>query len=133
MLARERGLKNNFVSNGFISEAPLREIAPLLDAVNIDLKFLREASYRRISRARLQPVLDAIRLYHELGVWVEVTTLVITGGQRLGRGVAADRRLHPLVGGGDPLARDRQLPRLPEARPPLYRRGDHPPRGLGPK
>ncbi len=69
--------KNNFISNGFISEAPLREIAPLLDAVNIDLKFFREASYRRISRARLQPVLDAIRLYHALGVWVEVTTLII--------------------------------------------------------
>jgi pyruvate-formate lyase-activating enzyme len=52
VLAKEQGLKNNFVSNGFIGEAPLREIAPLLDAVNIDLKFFREASYRRISRAR---------------------------------------------------------------------------------
>ena len=77
VLAKEQGLKNNFVSNGFIGEAALRAIAPLLDAVNIDLKFFREESYRRISRARLQPVLDAIRLYHELGVWVEVTTLVI--------------------------------------------------------
>jgi len=77
VLAREQGLKNNFVTNGFISEAPLREIAPLLDAANIDLKFFREETYRRISRARLQPVLDAIRLYHELGAWVEVTTLVI--------------------------------------------------------
>ena len=79
VLARKQGLKNNFVSNGFISEAPLREIAPLLDAVNVDLKFFREQSYRRISRARLQPVLDAIRLYHALGVWTEITTLVIPG------------------------------------------------------
>lgn len=79
VLAREQGLKNSFVSNGFISERPLREIAPLLDAVNIDLKFFREESYRRVSRARMQPVLDAIRLYHALGVWVEVTTLVIPG------------------------------------------------------
>jgi pyruvate formate lyase activating enzyme len=77
VLAREQGLKNSFVSNGFIGEAPLRQIVPLLDAVNIDLKFFREESYRRISRARMQPVLDAIRLYHELGAWVEVTTLVI--------------------------------------------------------
>jgi len=77
VLAREQGLKNSFVSNGFIGEVALREIAPLLDAVNIDLKFFREESYRRISRARMQPVLDAIRLYHELGAWVEVTTLVI--------------------------------------------------------
>jgi len=79
VLARERGLLNNFVSNGFISEAPLRALAEVLDGVNVDLKFFKEESYRRISRARLQPVLDAIRLYHDLGVWVEVTTLVIPG------------------------------------------------------
>jgi pyruvate formate lyase activating enzyme len=79
VLARQRGLMNNFVSNGFISEAPLRELATVLDAVNVDLKFFKEESYRHVSRARLQPVLDAIRLYHQLGVWVEVTTLVIPG------------------------------------------------------
>ncbi len=78
-LARARGLKNNFVSNGFINEAPLRELAGVLDAANIDLKFFKEETYRRISRARLQPVLDAIRLYHDLGVWLEITTLVVPG------------------------------------------------------
>jgi pyruvate formate lyase activating enzyme len=76
-LARVKGLKNVFVTNGFISEAPLRAIAPLLDAVNVDLKFFRPESYRKIARARIEPVLDAIRLYRELGIWVEVTTLVI--------------------------------------------------------
>jgi pyruvate formate lyase activating enzyme len=79
VLAREQGLKNNFVSNGFISEAPLRELSTVLDAANIDLKFFKEESYRHISRARLAPILDAIRLYHELGVWLEVTTLVVPG------------------------------------------------------
>lgn len=74
-----RGIKNIFVSNGFIAEAPLRELATVLDAVNIDLKFFKPESYRRISRARLEPILAAIRLYRELGVWVEVTTLVIPG------------------------------------------------------
>jgi pyruvate formate lyase activating enzyme len=58
----------------------VRQIATVLDAVNVDLKFFREESYRRISRAGLQPVLDAIRLYHALRVWVEVTTLVVPGG-----------------------------------------------------
>jgi pyruvate formate lyase activating enzyme len=77
--AHERGLKNLFVTNGYISEPALRTIGPVLDAANVDLKFFREESYRRISRAGLQPVLDAIRLYHTLGVWVEVTTLVIPG------------------------------------------------------
>jgi pyruvate formate lyase activating enzyme len=79
VVARARGLKNLFVTNGYISEPALRKIATVLDAANIDLKFFREASYRRISRAGLQPILDAIRLYHALGVWVEVTTLVIPG------------------------------------------------------
>jgi pyruvate formate lyase activating enzyme len=75
--ARARGLKNLFVTNGYISEPAVRKIATVLDAANIDLKFFREESYRRLSRAGLQPILDAILLYHALGVWVEVTTLVI--------------------------------------------------------
>jgi pyruvate formate lyase activating enzyme len=79
LLARAAGLKNVFVTSGFINEAPLRRIATLLDAVNVDLKFFREASYKRISRARLAPVQEAIRSYHDLGVWTEVTTLVIPG------------------------------------------------------
>ena len=79
VIAREQGIKNSFVSNGFISEAPLRQLATVLDAANIDLKFFKEASYRHISRARMQPILDAIQLYHELGVWLEITTLVISG------------------------------------------------------
>jgi pyruvate formate lyase activating enzyme len=79
VIARDAGLKNVFVTSGFINEAPLRRIAPVLDAVNVDLKFFREESYKRISRARLAPVLDSIRLYHDLGAWTEVTTLVIPG------------------------------------------------------
>ena len=77
VLARAQGLKNIFVSNGFIAEEPLRELATVLDAVNVDFKFFKEESYRRISRARRDPILAAIRLYRELGVWVEATTLVI--------------------------------------------------------
>lgn len=78
-LARERGLKNIFVTNGFTSEGPIRQLAKVLDAANVDLKFFKDENYRRIAGARLQPILDAIRLYRELGVWVEVTTLVIPG------------------------------------------------------
>lgn len=79
VLARSRGLRNIFVTNGFIAEAPLRELAKVLDAANVDLKFFNPESYRHVSRARLEPILAAIRLYRELGVWVEVTTLVIPG------------------------------------------------------
>ena len=79
VLARASGLKNIVVTNGFISEAPLRKLAPVLDAANVDLKFFNPESYRRISRARIEPIQDGIRLYRALGVWVEVTTLVIPG------------------------------------------------------
>lgn len=79
VLARKEGLRNVFVSNGFIGEAAQRELAPVLDAVNVDLKAFRKETYRRVSRARLEPVLEAIARYRELGVWVEVTTLVMPG------------------------------------------------------
>lgn len=79
LLARKRGLKNVFVTNGFIGKEALQELAKVLDAANVDLKFFNPRSYAHISRARLEPILDSIRRYHELGVWIEVTTLVIPG------------------------------------------------------
>jgi pyruvate formate lyase activating enzyme len=77
VLARARGLKNIFVTNGFTGTEALRKLANVLDAANVDLKFFKPESYKRISRARLEPILEAIRLYRQLGVWVEVTTLVV--------------------------------------------------------
>jgi len=79
VLARSRGLKNVFVSNGFMSEKTTRKLAPVLDAINIDIKAFTEDFYHKICGARLQPVLDTVRLMHELGVWVEITTLIIPG------------------------------------------------------
>jgi pyruvate formate lyase activating enzyme len=75
-LAHERGIKNVFVSNGYTGPEAARLIAPYLDGNNIDLKG-DDDFYKRIAGARLQPVLDTIRLMKELGVWVEVTTLII--------------------------------------------------------
>lgn len=75
-LAHERGLKNIFVSNGYTGPEATKAIAPLLDANNIDLKG-NENFYREICGARLQPVLDTIALMKQLGVWVELTTLII--------------------------------------------------------
>ena len=78
-LAHDEGLKNVFVTNGFISGEALKEIAPFLDAANIDLKGFSEEFYHKVCGAKLQPVLESIRLYKELGIWVEVTTLIIPG------------------------------------------------------
>lgn len=78
-MARHRGLRNIVVSNGFMTEAAARQIAPVLDAINIDLKAFSDDFYQQICGARLSPVLENIRLLHGLGVWVEVTTLIIPG------------------------------------------------------
>ena len=78
-LAASAGLKNVFVSNGYITPEALREIKPYLHAANIDLKGYTDDFYKKVCGARLQPVLDSIRLYHELGIWIEITTLVIPG------------------------------------------------------
>jgi pyruvate formate lyase activating enzyme len=76
-LAHTKGIKNIFVSNGFMTPEALNEIAPYLDGINIDLKAFTEKFYKEICGARLDPVLRIIRLAKELGIWVEVTTLII--------------------------------------------------------
>jgi pyruvate formate lyase activating enzyme len=78
-LAHEQGIKNVFVTNGYTSSEAIKAIAPFLDAANIDLKGFSEDFYHKICGARLQPILDNIKLYKELGIWIEVTTLIIPG------------------------------------------------------
>ncbi|HUI67613.1 MAG TPA: AmmeMemoRadiSam system radical SAM enzyme [Nitrospirota bacterium] len=78
-LAVEAGLRNVFVTNGYITPEALDVIRPYLHAANIDLKGFTDDFYKNICGARLQPVLDAIRLYKEFGIWIEITTLVIPG------------------------------------------------------
>jgi pyruvate formate lyase activating enzyme len=78
-LAKDKGLYNNFVTNGYMTQECLKIAQPYLDAANVDLKFFKDASYRKICAGTLQPVLDSIKLMRELGIWVEVTTLVVPG------------------------------------------------------
>ena len=78
-LARAAGLKNIFVTNGYISKEALTTIAPYLDAANIDLKGFSEGFYRDIVHARLSEVLDSIIEYRRQGIWIELTTLIIPG------------------------------------------------------
>jgi pyruvate formate lyase activating enzyme len=77
VLAHEQGLKNVFVTAGYINAAPLRKLCTLLDATNTDLKAFNDEFYRRNCGASLKPVLDALVIFSEEGVWQEVTYLVI--------------------------------------------------------
>lgn len=77
--AHDRGLKNIFVTNGYLSEEALDVIKPFLDGANVDLKSFRDGAYTSVCGARLQPVLDSIIRMKHAGIWVEVTTLLIPG------------------------------------------------------
>lgn len=76
-LAKKAGLKNNFVSNGFMSEESAKLVIPYLNANNIDIKSFSDEFYQENCGGRLQPVLDTAKLMKKSDVWVEITTLVI--------------------------------------------------------
>jgi pyruvate formate lyase activating enzyme len=76
-IAKENGIKNIFKSNGYINQEPLRKICSVLDAANIDLKAMTESTYLKLSGGKLQPVLDTLKVYRDMGVWLEITNLVV--------------------------------------------------------
>ena len=78
-LAREAGIANVYVSNGYMSAEMLELFHPWLAAANIDLKTFRDETYRKYAGGRLQPVLDSLKMIHDYGIWLEITTLVIPG------------------------------------------------------
>jgi pyruvate formate lyase activating enzyme len=77
--AAAAGLANVYVTNGYITAEALGVIAPYLDAANVDLKSFRDETYRQYTGARLEPVLATLKEMKRLGIWVEVTTLIVPG------------------------------------------------------
>ena len=74
---REKGLRNVLVTAGYINEKPMRELYRFVDAAHIDLKSISEAFYREVCSATLKPVLSTLVNARSMGVWVEVTHLLI--------------------------------------------------------
>ena len=77
-LAREKGLKNVLVTNGYINEKPLKELLPFIDAMNIDLKAFDEKFYEEICKGKLETVLKTIKT-SSASCHVEITNLIIPG------------------------------------------------------
>jgi pyruvate formate lyase activating enzyme len=77
--AKKEGLYNVFVTNGYMTEEMIRMAHPWLDAANIDLKSFNDGYYKKLCKGRLDPVLKNIELMKKLGIWVEITTLVVPG------------------------------------------------------
>ena len=76
-LAREHRLKNIIVTCGSIEDRPLRELAQYVDAAHVDLKGFSEDTYQRLNSGKLQPILNTLKTYHELGVWFEIINLIV--------------------------------------------------------
>jgi pyruvate formate lyase activating enzyme len=76
-LAKENGLYTVYVTNGYISEDALDKIAPYLDAANVDVKAFTDGFYKRVSNAKLEPVLRTCERMLEKGIHIELTYLVI--------------------------------------------------------
>jgi len=76
-LARKKGLKNIFVSNGFESPETLKLVGPYLDAINVDLKSFSDKFYREVCKGKIEAVLKNIKKLYKMGVWLEITTLII--------------------------------------------------------
>jgi len=79
VLAKEKGLKNIFVSNGFESAEMVDDMAGWVDGANIDLKSWDDTYYKKVLKGGLEEVKDTLRRMVRNGIWVEVTTLLIEG------------------------------------------------------
>jgi pyruvate formate lyase activating enzyme len=78
-LANSRGLRNVFVTNGYMTSEALDMIAPVLDAANVDMKAFTRGYYKDLCGAKLEHVQETLRNMRSRGVFVEVTTLVVPG------------------------------------------------------
>jgi len=118
-LAAEAGLRNVFVTNGYMTREALDLIGGALHAANVDLKSFSDRYYRRVCGATLRPVLETIEALRARGVWVEVTTLLIPGRNDGDEELGALARWLASV--------DREMPWHVSAFSPAYRLTDAPP------
>ncbi len=77
VLAKKKGIKNILVTNGYMTKECLEFFGKDIDAMNIDLKSFNEEFYNKICKAKLKPVLETIKLAHEKGIHIEITTLIV--------------------------------------------------------
>ncbi len=78
-VSSRNGLKNLFVTNGYMTKEALGVIGPYLSAANVDLKSFRDDFYRKQCGAQLKPVLESLEIMKKSGIWLEITTLLIPG------------------------------------------------------
>lgn len=75
--ANAAGIKNVFISNGYINKEPLKELSKYLDAASINLKSYKDSIYQDLNSGTLQPVLDTLLTLKENSVWLEIINLIV--------------------------------------------------------
>jgi pyruvate formate lyase activating enzyme len=75
--ARKAGLKNIWVTNGYLNREPLLSLCRFIDGANVDLKSFSDNTYQKLNFGRLAPVLDSLKLLKEKKVWFEITNLMV--------------------------------------------------------
>ena len=118
-LAAGSGLRNVFVTNGYMTAEALALVAPVLHGANVDLKSFSDRYYRRVCGATLAPVLGTIQAMRARAVWVEVTTLLVPGRNDSDEELGALARWLASV--------DRDMPWHVSAFHPTYKMTDVPP------
>lgn len=78
-LARKVGIKNIFISNGYINKEPAKKLFRYIDAANIDIKAFTEEFYKKYCGGKLKPILETLKLINSIGVHIELTNLILTG------------------------------------------------------
>jgi pyruvate formate lyase activating enzyme len=75
--ARKKGLRNLYITCGFINEKPLAELADVIDGANVDIKGFNDDFYQRVTGGRLEPVLNTVKYLYKRDVVVEITNLIV--------------------------------------------------------
>ena len=78
-LARQQGIKNILITAGYINEEPLRNLCKYIDAANVNLKSFSNDIYLKLNAGALQPILNTLKIMAEVGVWLEITNLIVPG------------------------------------------------------
>lgn len=77
VIAREKGIRNVIVSNGYINPKPLEKLCKVIDGANIDLKSFDEQKMRKLTSGELKPVLNALKVIKASNVFLEITNLIV--------------------------------------------------------
>ena len=127
--ARQAGLKTAYVSNGNGTARVLNYLRPWIDLYKVDLKSFEDKHYRQLG-GRIEPILQTIRSLHEMGVWLEIVTLLIPGFNSSDDEIDRLTTFHRRRLTRYPVARDGVPQGLPDERPGEYDARDADERGL---